>query len=315
MPKITIARFRTEVLDLYAPPIRSKNSWFKARQTLDILQAIGATTTADFTPALVARFIAHCSGRSEATIRGLLGYLSPVCKYAHQMGYARVNPFAIRSDWYRSPDVGDLDDPDLDRSKHVGLADLGKLLDHLERDKPTWRGGRLYALVATVAYTGMRRNEAITRATSDFLLSDRIVQVKARRRRVKTKASAQPVGLPPELVPILAEWLPRSGSPWAFPGVTGAAPWLGGAQGFRALDEIRAAGVACGIGPVNFLMLRHSWATHAEFRGLGELAVQRQLRHTSKRTQVHYRHADAANLAAAVHGFSIRPSAEVTEVV
>ena len=39
--------------------------------------------------------------------------------------------------------------------------------------------------------------------------------------------------------------------------------------------------------------------------------VQRQLRHTSKRTQLHYRHADLANLATAVEGFSLRkkPSA------
>jgi integrase len=53
-------------------------------------------------------------------------------------------------------------------------------------------------------------------------------------------------------------------------------------------------------------MLRHSWATHAEARGLGELMVQRQLRHTTKRTQKHYRHADEANIAAAVGGFTIR---------
>ena len=165
-----------------------------------------------------------------------------------------------------------------------------------------------------MAYTGLRRNEGLTRAVADFDLVRRIVKVKARRRRLKTAASSQPVGLPEELIPILANWLPRTGSKWAFPGVRGKSPWTGGPKGGRALDELKQAGRDAGIGDVNFLMLRHSWATHAELRGIGELMVQRQLRHTSKRTQLHYRHADSANLAQAVGGFSLRSKPPKTSI-
>lgn len=307
MPQIPMERFRLEVLPLYAPPLRSRNTWFKIRQVLDVLDALGARKTGDLTPGMVARFLGALEGRSEATILGLLGYLRIVCKYAHTMGYTRVDPWQVRTDWYRAPGVGDDDDVEA-KVRHVPLGDLVKLLDHLEMGASSWSGGRLYALVALVAYTGLRRSEAITRQVADFDLDRGVVRLQARRKRLKTKASAQPVGLPPEVIPILREWLPRSGSNWAFPGKTKVGPWLGGQLGCRALDGVHQAGEVVGIGRVNFLQLRHSWATHAEVRGLGELAVQRQLRHTSKRTQAHYRHADVANLASAVSGFSLRPS-------
>jgi integrase len=308
MPRVAIKRFRDEVLALYEPPARARNSWFKARQVLDILEALGVKTTSDLTPGIVSKFVGFNPAWKPETVKGLLGYLSPVCKYAKTMGYVRVNPFDVRKDWYKAPELDDDDDSDDFEGlpEHLPIEELSRLLDHLESGSGTWAGGRLYAMVATFAYTGLRRTEGLTRAVADFDLSRRIVRVKARRRRLKTAASAQPVGLPSELVPILENWLPRSGSKWAFPGVRGKSPWTGGPMGKRPLDELKAAGIACGVGRVNFLMLRHSWATHAELRGIGELMVQRQLRHTSRRTQLHYRHADVVNLAAAVGGFSLR---------
>lgn len=53
------------------------------------------------------------------------------------------------------------------------------------------------------------------------------------------------------------------------------------------------------MGGFTFLSLRHSFATHAEHWGLSPAMIQRILRHTSVRTQIGYRHADAANLRAA----------------
>jgi integrase len=316
MPRIAMKRFRDEVLALYAPPARARNSWFKARQSLDILEAVGVKYTSDMTPGMVSKFIASNPKWSPQTIKGLLGYLSPICGYAKTMGYLRVNPFDVRKNWYQAPalveeDEEEEEDPDFDwlaegQPEHISIDELGRLLDYLETDTTSWKGGRLYAMTATFAYTGLRRMEGLTRSATDFNLDRRIVRVKARRRRLKTKASDQPVGLPLELIPILEAWLPRAGSKWAFPGVQGKSPWTGGAQGKRPLDELKAAGKAVGINNLNFQILRHSWATHAELRGIGELMVQRQLRHTSKRTQLHYRHADVTNLARAVEGFSLR---------
>lgn len=308
MPRVALARLREEVLSLYAPPLRAKNSWFKVRQVLDILEALGVKTTSDLTPGLVGKFVRHDPDWAPRTVKGLLGYLSPICGYAKAMQYLRVNPFDVRKDWYRAPAPAGSDDDQADEgeARHLPIEDLARLLDHLETGSATWKGGRLYALAATMMYTGMRRTEGLTRAVADFDLARRIVRVRARRSRLKTAASAAPVGLPTELVPILEAWLPRCGSKWAFPGVRLKTPWTGGPMGGRALDELKAAGKEAGIGDVNFLMLRHSWATHAELRGIGELMVQRQLRHTTRRTQQHYRHADLINLAEAVGGFSLR---------
>ena len=304
MPRVAFPRFRQEILALYEPPLRAKNTWFKVRQVLDVLESLGARSTSDLTPGIVARFIGSNVAWRPATIRGLLGYLSPICAYAKQMGYTRVNPFEIRRDWFKSPGLDDQAEGD-PRPDHLSIEQIASLLDLLESRKASWSGGRLYALTALFAYTGVRRNEGLTRAVADFDLPRRIVSLRPRRIRLKTVASAQPVGIPPELVPILEEWLPRSGSKWAFPGVRGDSPWTGGPMGKRPLDELKAAAQEIGI-QVNFRLLRHSWATHAELRGIGELMVQRQLRHTSRRTQLHYRHADEVNLATAVGGFSLR---------
>ena len=303
VPRISMQRFRDEVLALYEPPLRARHSWFKVRQVLDILRNVGCRSTSDFTPGTVARFVASNPAWKPATVKGLLGYLSPIFSYAKLMGYVRIDPFSIRRDWYRSPELVDDDRAEPDR--YLSVDDLSRLLDLLESRKASWTGGRLYALTATFAYTGMRRNEGLTRAVADFDLTRRIVTLKPRKIRLKTVASAQPVGLPNELVPILEEWLPRTGSKWAFPGIRGNSPWTGGSMGKRPLDELQAAAGEIGI-HATWQMFRHTWATLAEARGIGELMVQRQLRHTSKRTQLHYRHADAANIANAVGSFSVR---------
>jgi len=316
MPRVAMPRFRDEVLSLYSPPARSRNSWFKARQVLDILESLGVKTTSQLTPDVIPRFIASNPKWKPETVKGMLAYLAPICKYAKMMGYVAVNPFEVRKDWYKAPepdwredddDDWDWDDLDGDAPEYLTLDKLWTLLEFLERDVASWKGGRLHAMVWTFAYTGLRKVEGLTLAVNDFNFAKRVLRLKVRTRRHKTRASSRPVGMPRELLPILEAWLPRSGSRWAFPGVTGIGPWLGGQVGRRPIDELKAAGLAAGIGKVNFQMLRHSWATHAELRGIGELIVQRQLRHTSKRTQLHYRHADLTNLANAVEGFTLRP--------
>ena len=304
MPRISMTRFRDEILSLYEPPLCARNSWFKIRQVLDILDSLGVKTTTDLTPSVVARFVRSNPDWAPATVEGLLGYLSPVCKYAKTMGYVRVNPFDVRKDWYKSAPIRDDDDQADDR--FLSIESLSKLLSHLESQSESWQGMRLYALVSTFAYTGLRRNEGLTRAVEDFDLARQILRLKPRKIKLKTRASVQPVGLPAELVPILERWLPMAGSSWAFPATLLKTPWTGGPMGKRPIDELKAAGEAAGIGRVTFQALRHTWATIAEARGIGELMIQRQLRHTSRRTQLHYRHADEANIASAVDHFTLR---------
>jgi integrase len=124
--------------------------------------------------------------------------------------------------------------------------------------------------------------------------------------------------MPDELAAVLELWVAKAVAPplvalrrasrpaqlWLFPGSTGANAWTGGPPGYKPLDVLVAAGSAVGVDGFTFQSLRHSWATHGEYWGLGETMIQRQLRHTTRKTQQVYRHADLANLATSVRAIS-----------
>jgi len=320
---IPLDRFRDEVLDLYRPPLRARKTFDKVRLVLDLVEPLAGpgATTADLTPALVARFVAsRPAGESPNTTISLLNSLRAACTYAKSQGYVRASPFDFRRQWVRPSKP--------EGPRHHTREEIARVLELLRADVdarrgwPRWRARRLYALTALVAYTGMRRNEALHLHAGDVDLDGRMVAIVERDGgRLKTSAAAQPVPMPEALAPILADWLahrldaPTTGPdvpdaaaarpvcpdcPWLFPGVTRKGPWTGGPAGDKPLDRLRAAGERAGVEGLTFLSLRHSFATHAEFWGLGPAILQRILRHTTARTQWHYRHADADNLRAAV---------------
>lgn len=280
--------FRAEVLDLYQPPVRARNTWLKVRQVLGLVEDLGVARPADLTPQLVARFV-QLPGRSPNTIRGLLGYLRAICSYAVFRGLLARSPFEFRREWIRPAEPR--------TPRFLSAEQVGRLLASLELDRASWLGGRLHSLVATLAYTGLRRNEALYLKVED--VADRVLWIRA-RRRLKTTAAAAPVPMPDALAAILAEWSPRTGSEWLFPNMSRSNAWTGGNPKERPLGRIAAAGLAIGIQGLTFQAFRHTWATQAEAWGLGELMVQRVLRHTRATTQRLYRHADLENLRSAV---------------
>jgi integrase len=202
------------------------------------------------------------------------------------------------------------------RKKHHPQEDIRRVLELLkteigqEQGWPRWRARRLYALVATFAYTGLRRDEALNLHAEDIDFDLRMIMLVERSKRMKTEKSAQPVPMPAALVPILEGWLEHWADgpeglpecPFLFPGVTRVGPWNGGPPGHRPIDQIKAAGERAGVQGFTFLSLRHSYATHAESWGLSAAMIQRVLRHTTLGTQKHYRHADVDNMRNAVDG-------------
>jgi integrase len=90
---------------------------------------------------------------------------------------------------------------------------------------------------------------------------------------------------------VLRQWIPRCGSTWLFPAERRRAPWLGGAPGAKALDELKALGLRAGVPGLTFQSCRHTFASLSESWGIGELALQRQLGHCRVTTQRYYRHA------------------------
>jgi integrase len=299
---IPLSRFRPELLSLYDPPCRVQATRGKMRQVLDLVAELGIAATDGLTPPAVARFIRLRPDWRPATVKGLLGYLRAACRYAVTMGYLAVDPFTVRRDWLRSlPPAADFAGP-----RHHPAADIARVLGHLRSRSATWEGGRLFALASTIAFTGLRRMEALRLRAIDVDAPAGLLRP-GNGHRLKTRGSHQPVPIPGELAPILAEWLPRAGSEWAFPGVTRKGPWTGGPIGKRPLDCLKSAALRCGVTGFTFQSLRHSWATHAESRwNLGEACIQRVLRHTTPMTQRHYRHADADNLRAAVADISFQ---------
>ncbi len=313
---IPFETFRAELLGLYVPPLRAKATASGIRTMLgELAKLLGPdATTAGLTPALVARLVATRPPElSPYSVRSLLVKVKIACNYAVSQGYLRSSPFAFRKHWIRVGGVA--------QKRHHSRGDIRRVLDLLAaevRDRegwPRWRARRLQALAATLAYTGLRAQEALGLTVDDVDLPGRMLLVVPRAgNRLKTVASAQPVPIPEALAPILAGWLthrmdqPEAGfkgvpdCPWVFANVTRTNRWKDGPTGHRPLDQLKAAGLRAGVEGFTMLSLRHSWATHAESWGLGPAMIQRVLRHASLDTQKHYRHADCDNLRRAVGG-------------
>jgi integrase len=321
-------RFTAEILALYREPMRAPATLSRLRFVLNALTALGVQTTAELTPELVAKFIGSLpADQSGNTTYSQVAYMRVACNYSASMGYSRVSPFAIRKHWVRKPP------PTPGRKRHHSRAAVAAVLA-LARDEASrkagwarWRSHRLYALVATVAYTGLRRNEALMLRREDIDLAERMVWVRPRvGNRLKTSASEAPVPMPSALIDILAEWLPNLALPanrgnvrgprprnnpgsvmddqWVFPNAYRSGPWVGGSHRVgRPVEMMQRLGERAGVEGVTFQALRHSWATNAEFLGLSPLMIQRVLRHTTLRTQQYYRHADVPNMREAVERF------------
>jgi integrase len=271
-----------------------------------VLREIGelpkVKSTGDLTIGTVARYVNSKRDQNPNTVLGLLSYLRAACGIAKGSGWIKVNPFDVRKDWIRGCKKK--------KKRHHSLIEIERVFSHLEQDLSTWQGHRLYALFATVAYTGLRRGEALHLQTHDIDHDEGVLWlVPGRKLRFKTKEGDEddtPVACPDVLLEVLKSWQKRNGSIWLFPGLRGTSPWTGGMPGKKPLDELKAAGKDCGIDGLTFQSLRHSWATHAESAWcLPGAVIQRNLRHTTERTsREHYRHADLANLRGWVRGIS-----------
>jgi integrase len=300
MAPIPFPQFIDGIIRVYAVS-HAPRTTAKMLRILKSVQAIpGVDTTADLTTETVARFVAARMATTICvnTVIGDLSYVAAACTMAVEEGWLDRPPRFRRV----RPRAASPKNP-----RAHSIADVRRLLELLESRASTWSGARLHAVAAAVAYTGMRRDEALTLQQSDVNVSTGLITIVA-RRRLKTAASAAPVPIPPELRPILHTWLPKTGCAWCFPGVRLRGPWLGGANGTRACDQIRRAGLELGIEGLTLLSLRHTFATHCRRQwGLSSLELADVLRHTSPATQRWYVHGpELAALVASVDRVSYR---------
>ncbi len=311
--------FKRELLLLYGPRFRAPSTRKGMEHILRLLDSLGVQTTADLTVPLIARLIeSRPAEHSDHTLKGLLLRVQAVVSYADKAGYLPGrNPFVVRpiKTWVR---------PSTPRGKkHLTRDEIKAILDLMRRDVEErrgwaeWRARRLYCLTALVAYTGLRKMEALCLQVADVNMTARSIDVVDRaEHKCKTPGSAQPVPIPEALVPILENWLlhrqdsppgmDRPDSRWLFSTIGTSAPWTSGSPGGKPLDRLKSVAARAGVtSGVTWHALRRSIATHLEAHGAGPAMIQRLLRHTSpETTEKWYRKADLGNMLAAVGGFA-----------
>ena len=285
-------RFASEVLSLYAPPIRRPSTYRKTRQALREFGRV-CRTTGDVSPAAIAAWIARHPDRGDSTRLTLLRTFRPVCTYGASQGYL-IDPFVFRKprQWLASSAVvGSLEA----FPRHRTAAEIALLLAQadLEAQGGRWEARRLRAAVYAWCFTGARKNEILGARTADVdLAAGMLAIVPNPRRPLKTAASRARLPIPGTLAAVLAAWIPHCGSEWLMPSRYRRTPWMHGPHRNKALDQVRELGARAGVPGLTILALRHSFGTLSEGWGWGELTLQRQLRHSRPATQVGYRHED-----------------------
>lgn len=253
----------------------------------------GVKTLGDLTTHQVATWLNSLPTRNPNTLRSKIRCLRTASIFAREEGWLERVPQWRRLMPKRGPAVS---------VRHYSHAEVVQILDHLRSRQATWIGHRLYAIASTVAYTGLRRGEALRLQIGDLDLGNGFLRVVARGCGLKTEASSAAVPIPAELAEVLAGWIPEAGPVWLFPGVRRLGPWLDGAPGYRPLDRLEQAGRAAGVPGLSFHGLRHTLAKLGVGRfGMSIDQVRSLLRHTDARTtELHYLHRDDRELLAAI---------------
>ena len=238
------------------------------------------------------------------TVNSLLSAASSVCAYAVEERWLDRAPSWRRVRMRPGPCVRNAPPP---------YPAVARLVDHLVSHRAdSWKAHRLAALVATIALTGIRRNESLYLRLDDVALGSvpslRIDLAAQPRSRLKTPGSERRIPIPETLAELLGGWMPLAGPSWLFPGVRRVGPWVGGSASGRPLGALQVAARRVGIDHITWHSLRHCYGTAAVERwGVPLWALQRLMGHTDFRTTQRYLHLDGSpEIAAATRGIRFR---------
>ncbi|QDU62132.1 site-specific tyrosine recombinase XerC [Planctomycetes bacterium Pan216] len=293
---------------IYAPPLAAIATLRKHRQVRGLLESVASSPGKLTVPAIAKLAKQLAERRDHSTVNTLLAFARTQCGLFTAQGWLEPNPFELRSFFLRESEPS---------VSHLVHADVIRLLDQADREFQTapterkrWEASRLRCLLYVVAYTGLRAEEALHLRVGDLDPDHRILWVADDHHRTKTAGSVAPVPLPAIAVEVLLEHLRvNDGRSFLFGLKSADKPWSqqNAKHGYRASDRLKQLGERAGVAGVTLLRLRHTCATHAEsLWGLSRGQIQSILRHDSPRTQRHYRHADACNLAKLVEHVNYR---------
>ena len=283
----------------YAPKTtqRYKVSWARV---LALLPRGREATLADMTKGFLADFRAQRrrEGAGGATINRDLcavGALLTWCEQEREIGVHR--PALPRE----RESAG--------RERWLDASELSQLEAAVPR---SW-----WPLFATLAYTGLRVGEAQGLCWSDIRLSDQVITVHDRGRRLKTSASARVVPIAVPLARLLAEHRTRyPGGPadQVFPHPFGS---------YQLAQRVfQRACREAGLHDVRIHDLRHTFGVHCAQAGIPIVRIQRLLGHSTPVMALRYmRHApenyfaaDAARVAASLSGIANREASAQAEL-
>jgi len=154
--------------------------------------------------------------------------------------------------------------PRVNPIRRLSAKQIGALLGHLQAGAGTWEGKRLYCLVVTVLFTGLRKDEAVKLRVVDVRFDERLIHV--RRRDNSPRSNVRDwTPMADRLALVLRGWTLETGCEWLFPGKKRRTPWTGGGSGhcISPLEQLRAAGECVGISGLTLEMLRQYFKDNA----------------------------------------------------
>jgi len=291
MPAISIARLTDELMALYAPPLRERSTRRQVAQVLREFREAGVKKSSDFRPVAIARWMELHPERTAVTARSLLRCLRVVLNYCTSCGYLKQSPLEWRKakDWIRA----DAGPAPKSRPGHRTLAEVTRVLElaDVEAEAGGWDAQRLRALVYVYSYLGLRAAEALHLWVLDVDLARSALTLQAHPEdgwKPKTLKSAAVLPIAPPLAEVLADWMPRTGCRWLFPGKKRRGPWLEGGPGVRPLDQVKELGARAGVKGLTIHSFRKTLGTYAKSWGFSQLELKALLRHSSVETQRWY---------------------------
>lgn len=245
-----IEDFAREVLKRYGAPGKSRDRYKLIKACMTSLMSMeGLTTTEGLTDALAERLAENARGFSLSFAEYRIAAYKTIFRIAVELGAAPYSSFIVH------------DRREAARDRDLSAEEVGRVLSHLGAAAHLPEERRLHALAATVAYTGLSRDEVLRLRVDDCDIRAGTIRIRGRSSR-DTRLRHTVVSVEPRLAQILGPWLALAKTPWAFPDDGGTGQWSLKARD-NLKERLRTAGLRAGVVGVTFRSLRRACIAHA----------------------------------------------------
>lgn len=246
---VTFARFSGGIEKSYLDGGVNPDRLSHVRRVLRMFHENGMQTTEDL-PAVIKRIESKLEDATVAKQYNISSTIRAICNRAVELGMLES-----------IPELTPVPHPSQVSKEHgeaLSVATVQDILDHQAKLAGTWEGHRLYALAATVAFAGLKRDHALNLLVEDIDLAAGTIRVRKSKGMKRAEASLC-IRFGGDLKPALELWLPLTECKYAFPGELRRGPWTNGG----ANQQLKALGEAVGLPTLGFEALRRFHEAHA----------------------------------------------------